>query len=173
MGRQPVGFFAGQIDHKGQRNPVERIGPQQTDAARLDQATDGGGGAGKQSTARFGAKLGSVVGNEAGAQRDHSQRKAGLARSRRPGHQDGPAAMGYAGGMQHQNPRARGIGIWCSGHTGKPTTKRAPRGSEFRSAAVGRMFSAQITPPCASTICFEIESPRPELLPKWVGGRSE
>ncbi len=173
MRRQPVGFFALQIDHKGQWNPVERFGPEQTDAARLDQAADGGGCAGKQQAARLCTKLGPVVGDETGAERDHPQCKAGLARSRRPGDQDGPAAMRHAGGVQDQDLRVRGVGIRRRGHTGKPTTKRAPRGSEFRSAAVGRMFSAQITPPCASTICFEIESPRPELLPKWVDGRSE
>ena len=31
--------------------------------------------------------------------------------------------------------------------TGRPTTKRAPSGSEVTSASVGRMFSAQMTPP--------------------------
>lgn len=50
-------------------------------------------------------------------------------------------------------------------HTGSPTTKRAPRGSDVKSASVGRIFSAQMTPPWASTICFDIASPSPELLP--------
>ena len=49
---------------------------------------------------------------------------------------------------------------------GRPTTNRAPNGSEVISASVGRIFSAQITPPCASTICLEIARPSPELLPK-------
>lgn len=57
--------------------------------------------------------------------------------------------------------------------TGRPTTKRAPSGSEVTSASVGRMFSAQITPPCASTICLEIARPRPELFPKCSSGRWE
>lgn len=58
-------------------------------------------------------------------------------------------------------------------HTGRPTTNRAPSGSDVGSASVGRMFSAQITPPCASTICLEIARPRPELLPNWSSGRCE
>ncbi len=58
-------------------------------------------------------------------------------------------------------------------HTGRPTTKRAPSGSEVASASVGRMFSAQITPSWASTICLEIDKPRPELLPKSLSERCE
>jgi hypothetical protein len=34
----------------------------------------------------------------------------------------------------------------------------------------GRMFSAQITPPWASTICLEIARPRPEWLPNCFTG---
>ena len=47
--------------------------------------------------------------------------------------------------------------------TGRPTTNRAPSGSEVMSASVGRIFSAHMTPPCASTICLEMARPRPEL----------
>lgn len=50
----------------------------------------------------------------------------------------------------------------CITQTGKPTTNRAPSGSEVKSTSVGRMFSAQMTPPWASTICLEIARPRPE-----------
>lgn len=46
--------------------------------------------------------------------------------------------------------------------TGRPTTNRAPSGSDVKSTSVGRMFSAQMTPPWASTICLEIARPRPE-----------
>ena len=63
--------------------------------------------------------------------------------------------------------------VMAQAQTGRPTMKRAPKGSDVASAWVGRMFSAQITPPCASTICLEIDSPRPELLPNCPCGRSE
>lgn len=61
------------------------------------------------------------------------------------------SASGSAGGVMAQ--------------IGRPTTNLAPRGSDVTSASVGRMFSAQMTPPWASTICLEIARPRPELLP--------
>ena len=38
----------------------------------------------------------------------------------------------------------------------------APNGAVLSSASVGRMFSAQMTPPCASMICLEMASPSPE-----------
>jgi len=63
-------------------------------------------------------------------------------------------------------PRHGGHLAQQKSYTGSPTTNRAPRGSDVISASVGRIFSAQITPPCASTICFEIANPSPELLPK-------
>lgn len=50
----------------------------------------------------------------------------------------------------------------CCTQTGRPTTNRAPKGSDVKSTSVGRIFSAQITPPWASTICLEIAKPRPE-----------
>lgn len=83
----------------------------------------------------------------------------------------------HTGGMQKAAPiwgRPNVIvSVVAHDQTGKPTTNRAPRGSDVMSASVGRMFSAQITPPWASTICLEIARPRPELLPKSSCGRSE
>jgi hypothetical protein len=49
---------------------------------------------------------------------------------------------------------------------GSRTVKRAPRTSALPSLVLCTgdiRFSAQIAPPCASTICLEIESPRPEF----------
>ena len=86
----------------------------------------------------------------------------GSARARRP-----PAPRRCAWTMPGRVERR---GHRRAGQTGRPTTKRAPSGSEVMSASVGRMFSAQMTPPCASTICFEMARPRPELLPNWPAG---
>ena len=49
---------------------------------------------------------------------------------------------------------------------GSLTTKRAPSILGRSPVSPGAaMFSAQIRPPCASMICFEIESPKPEFWP--------
>lgn len=75
---------------------------------------------------------------------------------------------------------SKGVGLGGDGNasiegnqTGRPTTKRAPSGSDVMSMSVGRMFSVQMTPPCASTICLEIARPRPEWFPNCFSGRSE
>ncbi len=63
----------------------------------------------------------------------------------------------------------------AAGHTGAGslTTKRAPATvvSVSTPAGAGR-FSAQMRPPCASMICFEIDRPKPEFCPKPWCGRS-
>ena len=46
--------------------------------------------------------------------------------------------------------------------------RRAPR----RGVGAAMRFSAQMRPRCASTICLEIERPRPEFWPKPCSGRS-
>ena len=100
---------------------------------------------------------------------------------------DGPRintpAPSSATALAWKNTCAPSVAVthWASGsgggsvtdQIGRPTTNRAPEGSDVTSASVGRIFSAQITPPWASTICLEIARPRPELLPNWCTGRSE
>ena len=55
----------------------------------------------------------------------------------------------------------------CVTAAGRRTVKRAPAlAVASASTSAGRRFSAQILPPCASTICREIERPRPEFWPK-------
>ena len=56
---------------------------------------------------------------------------------------------------------------------GRRTMKRAPstRGSSPSPPAAVR-FSTQMRPPCASTICLEIDRPSPEFWPKPCSGRS-
>ena len=52
---------------------------------------------------------------------------------------------------------------------GRRTMKRAPEhlgGSSSSDAVTAMRFSAQSCPPCASTICLEIDRPRPEFWPK-------
>ncbi len=165
--RQSVGFDLTQIDHKGyvDRCPGRRM--QKPEATRLDQSADGRGGSGNQCTRLIGEQR-AIICDQNCAQRHQSQTKRRFARPRGPDDQHAPFCNRNTGRMYGvQDHRARLHQI------GKPTTKRAPSGSEVISAWVGRMFSAQITPPCASTICLEIARPRPEWLPNWPSGRSE
>ena len=141
------------INRKVKGNSGNRLGAQQADAPRLDQPAKSARRAGNKSVID-GRHLHLIIRNQNSPQADHLQRKRRLAGPGRPKDQKSPAVDRDARGMQ---PNEMGR---C--HTGRPTTKRAPSGSEVTSAWVGRMFSAQITPPCASTICFEIASPRPE-----------
>lgn len=165
VGRQAVGFGLRKIDDKRHIGGGSRVAAQKADAARLDQAAQRGRAAGDEGLA-FAGKFGAVIGDEAGAKRQKAQRKRGLARAGWPEDQQATPVQRDRAGVKHR-PVAR------IGHTGKPMTKRAPKGGEVGSAAVGRMFSAQITPPCASMICLEIARPRPEWLPKSPFGRSE
>ena len=167
VGGKAVGLGARQVCDEGDGRRPGGGGAEEADAARLDQAFLRGGGAARDKGAVAGGDAGPVVGDEAGAEGEELQAEGGLAGAGGAEDEEAAVCHGDAGGVQEQR-----VGRRCR-HTGRPTTKRAPKGSLVASAAVGRMFSAQITPPCASTICFEIDRPRPELLPKWVGGRSE
>ena len=132
--------------------------------ARFDQPAQRRGAAGDQCRALDG-KLHLVIRHQLRAQRDHAAAPAPDLPD-----PDGPRISNpFPSTATQEACRVRAAGR----QTGRPTTKRAPSGSEVISAWVGRMFSAQITPPCASTICFEIARPRPEWLPNWPTGRSE
>lgn len=155
-----------------QRHPGLRKGgcAQDADAARLDQPGQRGRGAGDKAPA-FARKTGSVIRNQPAPHGHHLQRKRGFPPPRGAKDDDrSPFVQRHAACMKGDRPASR----WRDDHqTGRPTTNRAPRGSEVASAVVGWMFSAQITPPCASTICLEIARPRPEWFPKSPCGRSE
>ena len=150
---QTIGFALPQIDGQFHSRFVNRRGAQNAKATRLDQAGKGGRAAGDKGRA-LAQDFGPVIGDKIRAQRHQRQRQRRLARPRRSKDQQRTPPDRNATGVK-QNPVTP-----C--HTGRPTTKRAPSGSEVISALEGRMFSAQITPPCASTICFEIARPRPE-----------
>lgn len=137
---------------------------QDADASRLDQSANGGRGGCGQAVACY-AQFRPVIGHQNGAECDEIQGKRGFSAARGAEDQEAPSLDRDATGMQRLGPGRV--------QTGRPTTKRAPSGSEVMSAWVGRMFSAQMTPPCASMICFEIARPRPEWLPKSDFGRSE
>lgn len=102
---------------------------------------------------------GAIIGDEIRPKRNHLQGKVRLSGARFARNDKRARLDGYSAGVEND------LRVVLA-HTGKPTTNRAPLGSDVKSASVGRMFSAQITPPWASTICFEIARPRPELLPK-------
>src|SRR5262249_13506641 len=98
-----------------------------------------------------------------GPAHDQFKGQARLAGARRPTDQDCALSHLDRGGMD--------AGVRTRHGSGSLTTKRAPAtvGSPAEAFRPGR-FSAQMRPPCASMICLEIESPRPEFWPKpWCG----
>ena len=163
---QAFGFTLRQINHQCHISPWHGGRVEQSHKARFDQARQLGRRARKKPVV-MGPDQRLVIAYEISTKGHHLQGERRFASSRRTEDQKSTAAKGHTTGVQKK--------VWPNGagHTGRPTTKRAPSGSDVGSALVGRMFSAQITPPCASTICFEMDRPRPELLPKWVAGRSE
>ncbi len=91
---------------------------------------------------------------------DEVEGEARFAGSRRATDQYRTAFDQHRGGVDAWVPRR-------SHGAGSRTTKRAPAtvGSPSALGGPGR-FSAQMRPPWASMICFEIERPRPEFCPK-------
>ena len=87
---------------------------------------------------------------------------------------EGEAGLAGAGGAADQHGLLAdldrgGVNAWAAvAHSaGSLTTKRAPATVGAPSASSGpARFSAQMRPPWASTICFEIDRPRPEFWPK-------
>ena len=162
--RQSSAFGLTKVDDEGDIGLLQCRQSQDAHAPRLDQAANRRRGRGDEIIARN-VQIGPVVRNQIRAQGDQVQGKRGFPAARGPEDQKAPPFDRDATGMQRLGPGRV--------QTGSPTTKRAPSGSDVMSAWVGRMFSAQITPPWASMICFEIARPRPEWLPKSDFGRSE
>src|SRR5262249_44376050 len=79
-----------------------------------------------------------------------------------------------AGADQHSGSVDRGHFGNAPAHiAGRRTMKRAPRTVGSPSASpISTRFSAHRRPPCASTICSEIDSPSPEFWPNPWCGRS-
>lgn len=160
VGRQPLGLGSVEVHHHDDNGRTVRIGAQDANAARLDQPLEG---CGRRCDHRLplARQTGPVVGDKAGAKGHHRQRQRRFATAGPTQNKHTLAIKGNTGGMQ--NGAVSRLVVGGPGrHTGRPTTKRAPNGSEVGSASVGRMFSAQITPPCASTICLEMARPSPE-----------
>ncbi len=162
--RQPLGLVTVKIDDHPYDGALLEFRAKDAEAARLDPPSDRRWATrDKNAIPRRDDRP--VIGDEHRAMCHQLQRQCRLAAAgsapdqRRDGSQSDAACM---------KDRLAGFR-----HIGRPTTNRAPRGSEVRSASVGRIFSAQMTPPCASTICLDIASPRPELLPNCPAGRSE
>ncbi len=91
---------------------------------------------------------------------DEIERQPRLACARRATDQHRPISHQHRGRVDAGSPGA--------GHgAGSLTTKRAPATVGSPSSPAGPVrFSAQTRPPCASMICFEIDSPNPEFCPK-------
>ena len=163
--RQALGLGPRQVHDQRQRRLCHRIGTQQPDTARLDQRRRRRRAEGaachrtehpSSQTSRAPSAIKSSASRDlplpAGPRISTPCPSSATPVARQKSRPSGAAAQCHSG---RDRPRA-------IAQSGRPTTKRAPSGSEVMSASVGRMFSAQITPPCASTICLEIASPRPE-----------
>lgn len=166
--REPLGLGPVEIDRENRPRVGSRLGMENADAARLDEPPQGRR-SGQNERAILDDGLGPVIGHELRAHRHEVQCKRRLAAARLAEDENRPAPQRDGAGMERGGRPC--VPVLPRAQIGSPTTKRAPSGSEVMSAWVGRMFSAQITPPCASTICLEIASPRPELLPKCSAGR--
>ena len=139
--------------------------PVQSDAAHLDQTGQYLGRA-RQQAAAGGFEMDAIVGDQprepqgSGARGfKEFERKPGFSGSGRSADQHRVRANQHGRGV-HRRQRSR--------HhiAGRRTIKRAPVTVGVPSASGGPIrFSTQMAPPCASTICLEIERPRPEFWP--------
>ena len=169
---QPLGIRSIKIDHKAGGCLRRKVAATDSQAAYLDAAGERGGGANHQLVA-LRPYMDAVVADQAdgrslagAACQDEIEGKAGFAGPGGPANKYGAFADQHSGGV---NAGARGTCIgWVAGHqVGSRTVKRAPATVGEPSSAGGpARFSAQIRPPWASTICFEIERPSPEFCPK-------
>ena len=142
----------------------ETINPEDADAAYLDQPGNRRGGA-HDDRCTLSPQLALVVGDEAGTGVNQSQRQIGFSGSRSAAqeHGTGAACRGdrHRSGVDEERP--------AHDSAGRRIRKRAPQTAPVASVR----FSAQTRPRCASTICFEIDSPRPEWVPNFSpAGRS-
>ena len=152
--RKPFGFRHSQIDHQHNRRFCQNRRTKNSNTPRLDQPRQRRRASGDQS-AILHANQCPIIRDQHRPERHQPQRHRRFSRSGRTKDQNPPPVRRHTTCVQRQ-------GRFWGYHTGRPTTNRAPSGSDVMSASVGRIFSAQITPPCASTICLEIASPRPE-----------
>ena len=167
-GGKPFGLQSAQVNDKSDFRFRNSRCPQYPDSAGFNDARQVRWTSGQQPVGDE-KDFGTVVCHQICSQGHHHQGQSRLSRTRRTEDEQPVPSKRNGACMQNQ---------WLdwgfrTGHTGRPTTKRAPSGSDVISAWVGRMFSAQMTPPCASMICLEIARPRPEWLPKSPCGRSE
>ena len=108
-----------------------------------------------------------------GSRRLHQrQRKARFAGARGPADQHGARTDENGGGMDRGGMPDRGSPRITSPAGARRSGRRGPAARRRRPASEAMRFSAQMRPPCASTICLEIDRPRPEFWPKPCSGRS-
>ena len=141
--------------------------PSDAEPADLQEAGQFGRRSHEQPTVR-GRKQRTVIGDQARkcypslfGSLQNCEHQARLPASRRTANEDGVCAKQDGGGVNRRRGGADDHHI-----AGRRTSNRAPItfGASEGSSASTR-FSAQMRPWCASTICFEIESPSPELWP--------
>ena len=138
------------------------------EAATLDQPGERAGAPGDQAAVAA-RGTDAVVRHEPG---ERARRAAPRSISRRARRR-----FARAGGAADQHARRRRPATQPHARVG-PAQARGRRAGGRRSARPAtssplRRFSARIRPPWASTICLEIDRPRPEFWPKpWSSGRS-
>jgi hypothetical protein len=164
--RQPPSVRCGKVDdHPNHRARFVRE-PYQADAAHLDQAGQRFGRPGQQ-PAMCGFKMNPVVRHQAREwKRTGSRHFNQFQRQPRFSGSGWPADQ-HSAGSDKDGRSVHRRGGRCHYGAGRRTMKRAPAtvASPCSSGGPG-LFSTQIAPPWASTICLEMERPSPEFWPK-------
>jgi hypothetical protein len=149
-----------EINKQRERRFGERVDAHDPDAADLQQTGNWGGCVHSDALSRA-PQLDLIVGNKPCPGIDQSQRQIRFSGARPTTEKHGVSRDRDRGGMNQQRSRHDSAGSLIQ--------KRAP----IVAPAASLRFSAQIMPRCASTICFEIESPSPEWVPNFSpSGRS-
>src|SRR5215475_7453052 len=138
------------------------------EATHLDQARERVGCA-RQQPSMAGLESNSVVGNETRKRQypavrrfEELERELRFAGARGASDEKRACTDEHRAGMHGRPLRHQ--------EAGSRTVKRAPSTFDGSEPCVAMRFSAHRRPSCASTICLEIERPRPEFWPKsWCG----
>jgi len=128
------------------------------DPSRLDQPRERSWGRRNKSFAAP-RKNHAVIGDQSPSRLDQPKREVGLAAAGAAKDQDRTTIQRHCRSVDSRRRIARAVGAH---RRGSLTTKRAPATRPEAS----RRLSAWMVPSWASTICLEIDRPRPECVPK-------
>ena len=159
VGKRSISVRRHQVGDQRRPAPRQRLDPHDADAAHLDQAGD------RRRRAHDNDRSPHARSSPGRRRRGERRRRSAAAPDRICRHRTARAAApprpSIATAVRvHQNE--------LSAHVTsrrRQADRRSGRRSWRRSASL--RFSAQIRPRCASTICFEIDSPSPECVPNF------